>query len=77
MNAFEKSTLHRLCSQAARFWVLASYLETKKLPDETAFFAYANGPGGFDWGNPPGPDDPDNQPLRRKRVRITLTIEDA
>jgi len=29
---------------------------------------------GIDWGNPAGPDDPELQPLRRKRIEVTLRV---
>jgi hypothetical protein len=76
-GAFEKDTLYRLIVESTRYWVIEHYLRRGCLPDETTFFAYANEPNGFDWGNPAGPDD-DGQlrPLRGKRVRITLAIED-
>ena len=75
MGSFEKDTLHRLCVQAARYWVIEHKLRLGELPENVTFFAYPNGPGGFDWGNPPGPDDPTLRPMRGKRVRITMTIE--
>ena len=77
MNAFERETIHRLCTETARFWLNSHYLENKNLPDEPkVWFAYPNGPVSFDWGNRPGEFD-GTQVLRGKRVRITLEIEDG
>lgn len=76
-SAFERDTLHRMAAGTARYWVIGEWLRNHRLPDKATLFAYAGGPGGFDWGNPPGlQDDPQLQPLRYKRVRITLEIED-
>lgn len=76
MSAFLRDTLHRMCAGAARFWVIEHHQRTGKIPTESVtYFAYPNGPGGFDWGNAAGPDDPVTKPLRGKRVRITLSIE--
>lgn len=76
-TAFEKDTLHRMLSGAARYWVINHYLHKLRIPESAAvYFAYPNGPAGFDWGNALGPDGPD-KPLRGKRVRITLEIEDS
>lgn len=76
MKQFEKDTLYRLLVEASRFWLIGHFLRTHALPDPAVYFVYANGPNGLDWGNEPGPDDPQLKPLRRKRVRITLEIED-
>ena len=77
MNAFEKDTLYRLLVESTRFWVIANWLENHELPKQTTFYTYPGGPLGFDWGNAPGPDDEAiERPLRGKRVRITLEIED-
>jgi len=73
-GAFEKDTQYRLLVEASRYWVIEHYLRTGRLPEPAVYFAYANGERGFDWGNPPGPDD--QTQLRGKRVRITLEIED-
>lgn len=76
-GAFEKDTQYRLLVEAARYWVIEHYLRTGRLPEPEVYFAYANGPHGFDWGNPAGPGDGTTpRPLRGKRVRITLEIED-
>ena len=74
-SAFETHTLHRMCAQAARYWVIENWLRTNELPEPATYFAYPTGPGGFDWGDAPGNDGPP-RPLRGKRVRITLEIEE-
>ena len=77
MNAFEKDTLYRLLVESTRLWVISHWLEHHELPKDVTFYAYPNGPRGFDWGNAPGPDnDGTERPPRGKRVRITLEIED-
>lgn len=76
-GAFESDTLHRLCVEAARYWVIESYLRTGKLPATETRYAYSGGPHDIGWGNAPGPDDPELKPLRYKRVKITLTVEDT
>lgn len=76
-GAFEKDTEYRLVVEAARYWVIQHYILTGKLPEKTIYSAYPNGTASFDWGDPPGPDDGKTPaPLRGKRVRITLEIED-
>ena len=70
-GAFEKSTLHRLCVEAARFWVIDNYLADKKLPDSVTFFAYPRSQDGMNWGD----DDSGTGPLHGKRVRVTLEVE--
>lgn len=75
--AFERETIHRLATEAARYWLLTHFLAQQRLPVKGTWFAYPSGPGAsIDWGNPPGPDDPDLQPLRGKRIRVTFEIED-
>lgn len=74
MSAFLRDTLHRMCVGAARFWVIEHHQRTGELPDKSVWYAYADGPVGFGWGNAPGPDDPVDKPLRGKRVRITLEV---
>jgi len=79
MGAFEKETGYRLMVEAARYWLIEHFLRTGKLPDPQTYYAYANGPNGFNWGNPPGPpgDGLDqDRPLRGKRVVIRFSIED-
>ena len=77
MGAFEKDTLYRQIVEAARYWVIEHQLRTGQLPEPMTYYAYSDGPRGFDWGNPPGVDDDGlERPLRRKRVTITLSIED-
>lgn len=76
-NAFERDTIHRLATEAARVWLVSHFLATKSLPDTQTYFAYPDGLGAsLDWGNAPGPDDPDTKPMRGKRVRVTFEIED-
>lgn len=77
MGAFERDTLHRILAVAARYWVIEHHQRAKQLPKRVTFFAYAEGPAGMDWGNSPGPDDAELRPMRGKRVRITLEIEDG
>ena len=75
--AFASDTLHRLLVEASRYWVIESVLRSGDLPKDETRFAYANGPHGFGWGNAPGDEsDGIKRPLRGKRVRITLEIED-
>ena len=76
-GALESDTLHRMLVEAARYWVVEHHQRTGQLPEEEIRFAYAGGSCGFDWGNPPGLGvHPRDAPLRGKRVRITLEIED-
>jgi len=78
-GAFENETLYGLLIGAARYWVIEYFIRTGKLPHPDTFYAYANGPTGFNWGDPPGPagDGSDqNRPLHGKRVVIRLSIED-
>ena len=77
LNAFERDTMHRLATEAARYWLLTHYLANHELPERGVLFAYPDGcPVSMDWGNSPGPDDPDLRPLRGKRVRVTFEIDD-
>ena len=62
--------------EAVRVWVIESHLRTGELPAPSVWFVYANGPASLDWGNAPGPDDPELKPLRYKRIRVALQIED-
>ena len=75
-SSFITDSFHRVTTEAARIWVIDSVLRTGKLPAPEVRFFYANGSHGFDWGNPPGPNDPYQQPLRGKRVRVTFEIEE-
>lgn len=76
VDSFERDTTHRLLTEAVRHWVISHYLATGKVPSRQVWYAYPDGPAGFDWGNPPGPDDPAKQPLRRRRYQITVELED-
>lgn len=75
-GAFETETLHRLLVEAVRFWVIEFFLRRKKLPEKEVRYVYADGTMGIGWGNSPGPDDPKFRPLRMKRIKITVEIED-
>jgi hypothetical protein len=75
-GAFESETFHRMLVEAARYWLIEFFLRRKKLPEREVRYVYANGPNGIGWGNAPGPDDPDMKPLRGKRIRVTIEIED-
>ncbi len=78
VDAFERDTIHRLATEAARVWLVSHFLAMKTLPDKQTYFAYPNGIGAsLDWGNPAGPSDSDLQPMRGKRVRVTFEIEDS
>lgn len=75
-SAFERDTIHRLATEAARYWLLTHYLANHELPPRGVWFAYPGGcPAAIDWGNAPGPDDPETKPMRGKRVRVTFEIE--
>lgn len=75
-GSFERDTLMRMLAEAVRYWLVGHFLRRQRLPEENTFFVYANGPNGIDWGNAPGPTgDGMLRPLRGKRVRITLSIE--
>ena len=76
-TAFERDTSHRLITEAARHWCISHALATGDVPERGVFFAYPDGPVGFMWGNAPGPDNPAVKPLRGKRYRITIELEDA
>ena len=77
-TAFERETSYRLLVEAARHWCISGYLATHRVPSRGVFYAYPAGPSAcFDWGNPPGPNDPTTQPLRGKRYKITIELEDA
>lgn len=56
--------------------MIEHWLRTKTLPTENTVWVYADGPKGIDWGNAPGPDDPELKPLRYKRIVVTLSIEE-
>lgn len=72
---FEADTLYRMAVEMARYWVIASSLEAGEIPQRRTMFVYPSGPPAcMDWGNPPG--DKANAPLRGKRVKVTLTVED-
>lgn len=75
-DAFTTDTFHRLLVEAARVWVIECYLRTGELPEPETRYIYANGPVGIDWGNEAGPDDPKQKPLRRKRICVSIYIED-
>ena len=75
-GSFETETFHRLLVEAVRFWVIEFFLRRNKLPDREVRYVYADGPVGIGWGNSPGPDDPSMRPLRKKRIKITVEIED-
>ena len=78
VGPFEKETTYRLLVEVCRHWVVSWWLTHKALPERPAvFWVYSGGSNGIDWGNPPGlKDDPELQPLRRKRIRVTIEIED-
>jgi hypothetical protein len=75
VSSFERDSTYRQLVEATRHWVLTNYLAHGQVPCRGVFFVYANGPVGMDWGNPPGPDNEDLQPLRYKRYRITIELE--
>lgn len=77
MNAFEKDTIHRLLTEAVRVWVVSNYLETRAIPQRDAiFYVYPSGEVSIDWGDSRYRKDGDPaEPMARKRVKITLTIE--
>ena len=75
-NAFERETTYRLLVEAVRHWCITNYLTGGAIPEEAVFFAYANGPNGLDWGNAPGNGDGIPRPLRGKRYRITIALEE-
>lgn len=76
VGSFECETYYRLTVEAARVWVISHFLTHGKLPNEAVLFVYPNGPlASLDWGNPAGPDDPQRQPLRRRRIRVTFQVE--
>lgn len=76
MRAFERATLYRLCTEAARYWVISHFLVHQALPAEVQFYTYPNGEVSFDWGNPAGPASV-YTPLRGKRITITMRVEDC
>lgn len=71
MGSFERDAIYRIAREAVRYWVIEVFLENKTLPTSREMFFYSDGPNGIDWGNAPGPDDPDTKPLRGKRIRVT------
>lgn len=72
MKAFEKDTVHRLLTEAARVWVIAQFLDVKCIQASPAtFYAYPSGPVSFDWGE----DGDAPLPLVGKRIKITLEVE--
>lgn len=73
---FETDTFHRMLVEATRYWVIEKYLRDKVLPTTETRYVYADGPVGMDWGNAPGAYDADLMPLRRKRISVTLSVED-
>lgn len=81
VGAFEKDTTYRLLVEACRNWIVTWWLAHKSLPQQPAiFWIYGNGATqSMDWGNSPGPDRTDDfeyRPLRRKRIKVTIEIED-
>jgi hypothetical protein len=76
MPAWIKDTIYRLLVEAVRVWIVSYWMEHKGLPAAAKFWIYSSGPHGIDWGNPPGPDDSSLQPLRRKRIEVTLRVVD-
>lgn len=76
-GVFETETLHRMMVEAVRYWCIETFLRRKRLPIREVRYVYSDGPVGIDWGNAPGPDDPDTKPLRGKRIKITIEIEEC
>ena len=75
LSAFDRDTIHRLLNEASRYWVVQTFLSSGELPAGIkTWWAYPDGPISFDWGNAPGPKTK-YTPLRGKRVRITLELE--
>lgn len=60
--------------EAVRYWLVENFLRTKKLPDKHVYFVYPHGEASLDWGDPPGSPQ-EFAPLRGKRIRVTLEIE--
>lgn len=76
-GAFERETIYRLVVEACRVWVVGTFLSLKRLPKKAKLWIYSNGPlHSIDWGNSPGPDDPDIRPMRYKKIQVTLEIID-
>lgn len=77
MGAFEKETVYRLLTEACRMWVVSTHLETGKLPKFVTYWVYGNGaPINIGWGDAGGPPS-ENTPMRGKRIRVTLEVEDG
>ena len=74
-DSFERDTTYRLLTEAVRHWMIAHYLASHgKLPGPAKFWFYSEQ---LDWGDA-GPKEPEeNRPLRKKRIAVTLTVEDC
>jgi hypothetical protein len=75
-GSFERETSYRILVEAVRHWCISNHLESGQVPVSGVFFVYADGPTGFDWGNAPGADDPATKPLRGKRYKVTIELEE-
>ncbi len=73
-GAFESSTIYRLLVETVRYWLIECFLRAKKLPDKHVYFVYPYGEASIDWGDSPTSPD-DCRPLRGKRIRVTIEIE--
>lgn len=70
---FETDTIWRMCCQVARYWVVEWFLRTQELPPKQTFYVY---PDNIDFGDDRRERDESLTPLRRKRIRVTIEIED-
>ena len=74
-GAFESDTIYRLFREVVRYWLIEHFLRTKVLPGPDVRFIYPSGPQSLDWGDPAG-EHPQFAPLRKKRIRVTIEVED-
>lgn len=77
---FENETLYRMLVEASRYWVVGEFLRNGDIPQkECVLFVYANGlEACLDWGDShvyTGKSS-DLRPMRGKRIRVTMEVED-
>lgn len=73
-GAFESATIHRIATESVRVWIIEHWLRTQTLPQPEVMFVYPRGPQSLEWGAADGSPD-EFAPLRGKRIRVTLEIE--
>lgn len=83
VGGFEHDTLHRLVTEAARYWLLTHWLASKnksgvdRLPEQESLYAHPSGPVSMDCGDPRYVVGDKPGVMHGKRIKVTFEIEES